>query len=391
MKNRSLVAAVVSHFVVDYTGQVPAMMYPILVATLGLTYTNVGLAAALYWSVNGISQPIFGYLGDRIGPRFLVALGILVHGFGITLVARVWNLQSLLLFLVIAAVGSGMFHPLATSIASRSASGRRGTAMGIFFIGGNAGFALSPIVSAVALKAMGLDYALILIVPAILAAGVSLLLTRDSDQVGRASVTRVPVPDLPGSQDEDPVRGVVALVVVMLLRGSVYGGLAVLIPLLYSAAGLAVEVTGLALSLFLGGVALRALFGGVLADRFGKKPVVVTTLLAATPFVLLISAQPGSVSAQLATFVAGLMIGSSQTPTVMAVQEYIPRLLGAASGLALGFTFGSHATGQALSGVLADNLGIDLAMRWLALAPVLAAVVGLFLPGPLRPVGSLRG
>ena len=395
MQKKSLIAVVVSHFTVDYTGQVTAMMYPILVITLGLTYTNVGLAAALYMSVNGISQPIFGYLGDRIGPRYLVALGLLIHGTAIALVARVWNFESLLVLLVVGAVGSGMFHPLATGIASRSARRRKGTAMGVFFIGGNAGFALSPIVSAVALKAMGLDYALLLIAPAILAAGFFLLLTRNSDPAMRSPASPAmeasrPV-DSAAASDGGIIPGVVALVPVMLLRGLAFGGLTVFIPLLYRGAGLAVEATGLALSLFLGGVALGTFIGGVLADRFGKKPVVVGTLLVATPFVLLISSEPGSMFTLLATFIAGLMIGSSQTPTVMAVQEYMPRLLGAASGLALGFTFGSQAAGQALTGVLGDSLGLSAALSWLALAPALAVLAGLFLPGRLRPAGVRRG
>jgi hypothetical protein len=68
----------------------------------------------------------------------------------------------------------------------------------------------------------------------------------------------------------------------------------------------------------------------------------------------------------------------------MAVQEYMPRLIGAASGLALGFTFGSNAAGQALTGVLGDSLGLGPAMSWLAVAPALGVVAALFLPGRLR-------
>ena len=384
MKNKSLIAVVTSHFVVDYTGQVTAMMYPILVVTLGLTYTNVGVAAAIYMAVNGISQPAFGYLGDRIGPRYLIAAGMVTHGFFIAFVSQVWNFPSLVVFLAVAAVGSGMYHPLAIGIASRSVRRRKGTAMGAFFIGGNAGFAVSPVISALALRAMGLDYALILIAPALLAAMLFLFLTRDAERGVAKAGSPAPTPDLAGANDGRLIFGVSAVAAVILLRGLAFGGLTVFIPLFYRSEGLSVEAAGLALSLFLGGVAFGTFLGGFFADRIGKKLVVVVTLLAAVPFVLLVASQPGSLSAQLATFIAGLTLGASQTPTVMAVQEYMPRLLGAASGLALGFTFFSQAAGQVLTGVLADFVGLGAAMSLLALAPALAVAAGLLLPGSMR-------
>ena len=391
MKNKSLLAVVASHFVVDYTGQVTAMMYPILVITLGLTYTNVGLAAALYMAVNGVSQPIFGYLGDRIGPRCLIAAGIMLHGTFIALVSQAWNFPSLLLLLAVAALGSGMYHPLSIGIASRSARRRKGTAMGAFFIGGNAGFAVSPVISAIALKAMGLDYALILIAPAALSATLFLYLTRHLERPAAEVIPSRPLTNPGATRNGGLMFGVSALVAVMLLRGLAFGGLTVFIPQFYGAAGLPVEAAGLALSFFLGGVAFGTFLGGYLADRIGKKVVVVVTLLAATPFVLLVASQPGSVPILIATVVAGLTLGASQTPTVMAVQEYMPRLLGAASGLALGFTFFSQAAGQVLTGVLADVLGLGTAMSLLALAPAFAVVAGLLLPGSLRAKGAAQG
>ncbi|MDP6348658.1 MAG: MFS transporter [Chloroflexota bacterium] len=389
MKNRPIISAVAGHFVLDYTGQIPTMMYPILLLSLGLTYTQVGIAAAVYVAGSGIGQPIFGYVGDRLGSRYLLAMGIVVHGIAIGLLAKVWSFPSLLLFLALAALGSAMFHPLAAGLVSRSAARRKGMAMGSFFIGGNAGFALSPIVSAVALKAMGLDYALILIAPAVLVAAFFLWASRDTD--GRAEMPEaVAAPDVTESSDSSLIRGVVALVLVLLLRGMVFGGLIVFIPLLYRGAGLSAASSGLALALFLGGVALATFVGGVLADRFGKKPVVVIGLALTVPFVLLVTAQPGSALTLAATFAAGLAIGSSQTPTVMAVQEYMPRLIGAASGLALGFTFGSNAAGQALTGVLGDSLGLASAMSWMAVGPALGVLAALFLPGPLRPGAPAR-
>ena len=389
MKNKPLIAVVTSHFVVDFTGQVTVMMYPILVLTLGLTYTKVGVAAAIYMAVNGITQPIFGYLGDRIGARYLVAMGLVIHGIFVAMLSQVQNFTHLVLILALAAIGSGMYHPLATGIANRSSLRRKGTAMGAFFIGGNAGFAVSPVISAIALNAIGVNYTLILIIPAVVAASMFLFLTRDSGaslSKGTITESQSSPKDMSGRRKVYLIQRVLVLGLVMLLRGLTFGGLTVFIPLLYHEVDLSAEVAGLALSLFLGGVALGTFVGGVLADRIDKKIIVIGTLLAATPFVLLLANAPGSLPTQLATFLAGLLLGASQTPTVMAVQEYMPRLIGAASGLALGFTFGAQAAGQALTGIMADIVGLERAISLLATATVLAVVVALLLPGSVRLV-----
>lgn len=389
INNRPLIAVVTSHFVVDFTGQVTVMMYPILVLTLGLSYTKVGVAAAIYMAVNGVSQPMFGYLGDRIGARYLVAIGLLLHGTFVALLSQVYSFGSLVLILALAAIGSGIYHPLATGIANRAALRRKGAAMGAFFIGGNAGFAISPVISAIALNAMGVSYTLILIIPAVVAASTFLLLTRNSSLSlikETFSERQASSKDMSGRPKKSLIRGVLALGSVMLLRGLTFGGLTVFIPLLYHEGDLSAEAAGLALSLFLGGVALGTFTGGVLADRIDKQLIIIGTLLAATPFVLLLADAPGSFTTQFATFLAGLFIGASQTPTVMAVQEYMPRLIGAASGLALGFTFGAQAIGQALTGIMADIIGLERAISLLATATILAVVISFLLPGSVRLV-----
>jgi len=368
------------HFVVDFTGQIPTMMFPILLTTLDLTYTDVGFAAGLYTLVNALSQPFFGYLSDRFGARFIAAAGVLFQAVFIGLAALSRDYTSLLLFLSVAGLFSGGFHPVAVGVASRVGGGAKGTAVGTFFIGGNLGFAISPLIAARMFDLIGLTYAMFLSVPAAMAAAALVI----SVPRGRNPAFGRPGP-WSRAQDAVSLRTLAAVVTVMFFRSYVYTGLSVFIPLLYRAEGLTQQAAGVALSLFLAGFASGSFLGGYLIDRIGRKLIIVTSLALATPLALPLIAGPGGPLTLFSICSTGFMIGCSFTPTIVIVQDQIPRLVGAASGLALGFTFASGAVGQMVTGRLADGFGLDTAMTVIALAPMAALVGALLMGGPFRP------
>ena len=65
-------------------------------------------AFALSRAESGFLGPVEGYLVDRIGPRKMVAIGLVILGFGFVLLSRVDNLPSFYLALVVIALGTGI-------------------------------------------------------------------------------------------------------------------------------------------------------------------------------------------------------------------------------------------------------------------------------------------
>ncbi|MBM4438170.1 MAG: MFS transporter, partial [Actinobacteria bacterium] len=63
------------HFFVDFTAQLVTMMYPLLAVTLDLSLGLIGVAALVWATASSVPQPLFGYLGDRIGRRWLAGAG----------------------------------------------------------------------------------------------------------------------------------------------------------------------------------------------------------------------------------------------------------------------------------------------------------------------------
>jgi FSR family fosmidomycin resistance protein-like MFS transporter len=84
---------------------------------------------------------------------------------------------------------------------------------------------------------------------------------------------------------------------------------------------------------------------------------------------------------------AGATLLASFSVTVVFAQELLPRQQGLASGLTLGFAFGAGGVGVALSGLLADALGLRLSL-WILLAlPALAGLLAFTLAPPARKSG----
>ena len=121
--------------------------------------------------------------------------------------------------------------------------------------------------------------------------------------------------------------------------------------------GQSASTYGLIAALFMGGSAIGNTLGGTLADRFGRRRVMVTTLALASLPLYLIAQVGGTSWLYLLVPVAGALTGSVHSIIVVLAQRIIPAGMGLASGLILGFMFSSGAIGTLLSGFLADRWG----------------------------------
>ena len=83
-----------------------------------------------------------------------------------------------------------------------------------------------------------------------------------------------------------------------------------------------------------------------------------------------------------AKLIGSLIRGSTSglfSVTIVLAQELLPRHIGIASGLILGLAFGTGGLGTALSGYLADKLGLYNTVWFLALVPLLGAILVFFI------------
>jgi len=99
------------------------------------------------------------------------------------------------------------------------------------------------------------------------------------------------------------------------------------------------------------------------------------------PFGLLFLATRGPLAIVLLA-VFGAVLTASFSLSVVLAQAYLPRHTGMASGLIVGFAFGTGGLGVAALGWVADRHGLPAALTVSALIPLASFVAAHFLPAP---------
>jgi len=260
--------------------------------------------------------------------------------------------------------------------------------MSLFSVGGNVGFALGPAIVTPSVLAFGLHGTLLVLVPTWLMAGVLVyelprLKRFRSDLVG-GRVQRT---------DEHEAWGPFTILAgVIVVRSFIYFGLVTFMSLYYIHVLHASKALGNgALEAMLLGGAAGTLIGGPLADRFGRRAVLIGSMVSLPPLVvgLLVSGPAlGVVFAAL----AGAATIATFAVTIVMGQEYLPGRLGVSAGVTIGLSIGLGGVGAPLLGLLADANGYRSVFVAVACLPVLALLLSLALPsrGP-RSAAAVRG
>lgn len=134
--------------------------------------------------------------------------------------------------------------------------------------------------------------------------------------------------------------------------------------------------------LFLAVGAVGTFFGGPMADKMGRKKVIVISTVVPIPFCLILPYVPVWAILLFLTLI-GFLIMLSFSVTVVYAQELVPNKIGTMAGLTVGLAFGMGALGSVLIGILMDYIGIYSTMVVVSLLPLLG-VVAFALPRDVR-------
>ncbi|WP_287190526.1 MFS transporter [Syntrophothermus sp.] len=132
-------------------------------------------------------------------------------------------------------------------------------------------------------------------------------------------------------------------------------------------------------SLFLLAGAVGTLVGGPLADRWGLKTIIMLSMGLLMPMLYLFP-RLTDLWLILTVAVTGFIIVSTFAVTVVLGQELLPRNVGLASGLTLGFGVGMGGVGTTLLGWVADHWGLTTMFHVMPLLPAAAFLLALLLP-----------
>ena len=375
-RDRLFLSVIAGHFGVDVLNSIGPVLLAVLAVPLALSNAQIGLALTLYTFAGALSQPPFGWLADRIHgrPAALAGLGVawMALCFGAVALLNTWTL--LLPCFLLAALGSGLFHPIGTASATAAHRARAGSATAVFFFCGQIGLALGPALGGVLLGAGGSLGILPLCAMALLPAG--LLLTAPAMPVAPPSAPRAA-----GTAARAVGMATIAFVVLVALRSSIQATYTAFLPKLFADRGWSPAAYGALAGTFMLAAAIGNVVTGELADRQGMRAATVWPLLLGVPAGLVCLWAPSPATAFVGCALAGLLIGGQHSVLVVHAQRLLPTRQGFAAGLILGFTFAAGGIGTWLGGLAADQVGLLTALQAITLLGLPAASLALTLPG----------
>ena len=371
LSDRNILAIFTAGHIVDdmYMNALPPIL-PVLIASSGLSFTAAGLLVTFFTITSSISQPFLGFAIDRYQIRWIGALGLIWAGVLFGLMGLVRGYVPLIILATLAGIGPAMFHPQALSAVSGIATGAKGRVMSVFIIGGNIGFAISPVLIGALSSSMGQGGMIFIALPGLL---MGMLIWKLSTRLSSGLKSEF----YPLSMSD--IRPTVVLILVAILRSWVYFSVLSYLPSYFVQLGSSVLRSNAMLSLMLLAGVAGQFTGGTLSDRFGRKEVTMGSLLLASPLLWIFLHSTGP-AAMTALFLFGFSVMASFSVTMVMMHEIMYRHIGMASGIMIGFALGVGGLGVMITGILADGFGLHAALNVLVAGLVAAGVLTCFVP-----------
>ncbi|UVI28871.1 MFS transporter [Paenibacillus spongiae] len=365
------------HMLNDTMQAIVTAMFPVVRTSLDLSLGQIGWVAFALNMTSSVMQPVVGFLSDKRPAPWMLPFGMALSLIGVAGLAYSPGFWALMLAVVFVGLGSAIFHPEGSRVVYFAAGGRRGLAQSIYQVGGNAGSSLAPLMTIFIFVPLGQSGA---IWGTLLAAAAIIILIRVVPWYRSQLVTHgKPVKraaKAPESGDAKQVRqnvGVALFLLILLVfaRSWYTTGISTYYQIyLEDFRDFSLRAAQVPIFLFMAAGVLGTFLGGILADRFGRKRMILISIGGAAPFALLLPYLPSFLIYPV-IFLLGVILLSGFSVSVVYAQELLPGKVGMASGLITGLAFGMGAIGAVIIGEAGDIWGLDRVLTWSSFLPLL--------------------
>jgi MFS family permease len=366
-----LTTAGAMHFVHDGFSEILYVLLPVWASEFRLALWQVGFIRSAYTGGMASFQIPAGLLAERFGERRLLMLGTLVTACGfIAVAAGDSSFVPLLLVLTLAGLGSGVQHPLSSSVVSKAfEAGPRRAALGTYNFAGDVGKVTSAAVVGLVAALAGWRVAATGYGALGIAAAIALVVTLAA--LGAGSAPAQPTAAAPGMPApagwgiRDP-RGFQALSAIGMIDNSTRSGLLTFLPFVLIAKGMSVAGVGGALALVFAGGALGKFVCGLAAERVGIIRTVVITEAATSVAIIAILAAPLPVAMLLLVPLGVALNGTSSVLYATVADLVTAERRSRAYGLYYTLSIGASALGPTLYGFIGDAVGAPATLSLVA-------------------------
>jgi len=346
----------------------PGVLPAVLVA-LGESTTVAGsMMSALL--IGQALQVVTGGFADYVGGRLFIVLGVLgssAAGAAIGLAPNIWVLVAALFVI---GVSSALFHPPALAATRRLSGARHGLSMSLFLVGGELGRGVWPLVASIVAVSFGLRYLWLLALPAVIS--VALLWGRIPH----------PAPPRRDSHRIDWRRHLgpaSALTGFALLRALAGYGVVTYLPVLWHLRGHGLVAGAALITVLLVVGIIGNIGGGHIADRLGRRPVLLGSSVMAAILLAVFLVSSG-LWQWIVLGLLGIAVFAVRPIIVLIGQDIFAENQALGSGIALGLSNSLAAAALAGLDPVAAAGGPKAVMWVLVGVLVLASIVSLRLP-----------
>jgi MFS family permease len=364
-----LATVAAAHFLHDGFADVVYVLLPLWAAEFSLSFAQVGIIRTAYSGGMALFQIPAGLIAERTGERRVLVGGTLVTAAGFVLAGTAGGFLSLLLVLLAAGLGSGVQHPLASSIVSKTyETGGRRTALGTYNFSGDLGKVAVPAVVALLATVIGWRTAAGLYGAVGLGAALAIWALLSRLDVGTRPAPREAAEASTGSGwGIRDARGFQALTLIGMIDNGTRSPFLTFLPFVLLAKGATMAGVGGAMALLFAGGAVGKFVCGVMAERVGIIRAVIVTEAMTTVGILAVLASPLHV-AYVALVPLGIALNGTSSVLYGTVAELVtPERRSRAYGLYYTVTIACSALAPTVYGVVSDAVGVPATLTVVAL------------------------
>jgi FSR family fosmidomycin resistance protein-like MFS transporter len=379
-----LVALTGCHLINDLLQSLLPALYPMMKGTFALDFWQIGMITMTNQVTSSLLQPFVGWYTDHRPHPYSLPIGMGFTLVGLILLATASGYAGLLVAAALVGIGSSIFHPESSRIARLASGGRHGLAQSLFQTGGNFGTSLGPLMAAFIVLPRGQGAVGWFTIVALIGIVILWRIGRWYWTTGRLRQRATTPTSIHGALPAARVRWLLVILLGLVFSKYVYisSFVSYFMFFLIERFGVSLQQAQFHLFAFLGAVAAGTFIGGPVGDRFGRKRVILGSIVGILPFAIALPYLSLFWTTVLSV-VIGLILSSAFSAILVYAQELVPTRVGLVSGLFFGFAFGVAGLGAAVLGWAADVSGIVTVFRWCAWLPVLG-LIALWLPD-VRP------
>jgi len=364
----------ICHFIHDMYTSFLAPLLPLLIEKLSMSLTQAGLLTSVM-QIPALLNPYLGVLADKIPTRYFITLAPCVTAITMSLIGVAPSYSWLILLMLIVGVSTSVFHVPGPVLVFHFAGQRKGLGMSFYMTGGELARTVGPLIAVGAVALMGLDNFYPLMAVGI---GSSVYLHFQLGKVPAPKKSGHP-PSLQGAWKESK-HILKPLTSILVFRGFMHGSIAAFLPTFINQNTKNLWLAGISLTVYEAAGVLGTLTCGPLSDSFGRRNLLLFSLLCAPPFLLSFILLDTVWLQMAALFGLGFTLLST-TPVMLAmVQEHALENPATANGFFMMFSFMARSAVVVLIGIIADYIGLGNTYMLSAALGLCAVPVILSLP-----------